>query len=160
MKAMLRHPGVVVGAWGAWLLLAQSLSPPNVLLGAVLGAAMARLWQRLAAPPARIHHPLRLARLVLRVAGDLVRANLAVARIVLLGRPHQPGMLEIPLELTAPWGLAALACIITATPGTIWVRHDSARGLLVIHVLDLRDPAAATASIQQRYAAPLREIFQ
>lgn len=160
MNAALRHPGIVLGTFGAWLLLAQSVAPLNVLLGLVLGLAMARLWQRLDAPPVRIRHPLRLVRLVLRVAGDLVRANLAVARIVLLGRPHRPGMLEIPLELTAPWGLAALACIITATPGTIWVRHDSARGLLVIHVLDLHDPAAAAASIRQRYAAPLREIFQ
>ena len=32
-----------------------------------------------------------------------------------------------------------LACIITSTPGTLWVSFDSAKGTLMIHVLDLVD---------------------
>lgn len=159
MKAGFRHPLVLLATWAAWLLLTQSVAPVQVILGAVLGFVMARFWRRLEPPPARIRHPLLILRLVLRVAGDMFLANLAVARIVLLNRPYRSGLIEIPLQLAAPWGIAALSCIITATPGTIWVRHDAAQRLLVIHVLDLKDPPAAIAAIQRRYAAPLQEIF-
>ena len=159
MKAPFRHPLILLAAWAAWLLLVQTVAPLQVILGAILGVAIARFWHRLDPPPARIRHPLVALRLVLRVVRDMVAANLAVARLVLLNRPYRPGLIEIPLQLSAPWGLAALACIITATPGTIWVRHDSTERLLVIHVLDLKDREAAIRAIQQRYAVPLQEIF-
>jgi multicomponent K+:H+ antiporter subunit E len=66
----------------------------------------------------------------------------------------------IPLELRSPNGLAALACIITATPGTIWVRLDSAEGLLVIHVLDVIDENTWIQTIKNRYERLLMEIFE
>ena len=47
--------------------------------------------------------------------------------------------MSIPLEMRDPYGLAALACIITATPGTLWVELRSAAQHLLIHVLDLID---------------------
>jgi multicomponent K+:H+ antiporter subunit E len=102
-----------------------------------------------------------LVRLMLRVMGDIVRSNLAVARLVLRPRGQaRSGFVAIPLELTDPYGLAALACIITSTPGTIWVDHDSARRVLLIHVLDLVDEAAWIEDIKRRYERPLLEIFQ
>ncbi|MGP1664783.1 MAG: Na+/H+ antiporter subunit E, partial [Rhodanobacter sp.] len=59
-----------------------------------------------------------------------------------------------------PYGLAVLACIITSTPGTIWVSYDSVRSVLLIHVLDLVDEQSWISSIKQRYERPLLEIFQ
>jgi multicomponent K+:H+ antiporter subunit E len=70
------------------------------------------------------------------------------------------GFVEIPLELTDPYGLAALACIITSTPGTVWVRHDPEERRLLIHVLDVVDEEGWIRSIQQRYERPLLEIFE
>ena len=55
---------------------------------------------------------------------DIVHSNVAVGRIV-LGlsgkRAIRSGFLEIPLDLRDPHGLAALATIVTSTPGTVWV---------------------------------------
>lgn len=61
---------------------------------------------------------------------DIVRSNIAVAGII-LGRKRgrrTPGFVEIPLDLRNPYGLATLGCIITSTPGTIWVDFDEASG--------------------------------
>ncbi len=55
--------------------------------------------------------------------------------------PAKSGFVTIPLELRNHYGLATLACIITSTPGTVWVSFDSAKGLLLIHVLDLVEEA-------------------
>ena len=59
-----------------------------------------------------------------------------------------------------PYGLAALACIITATPGTIWVEYESAHNSLLIHVLDLIDEEEWIRIIKQRYESHLMEILE
>ena len=53
-----------------------------------------------------------------------------------------------------------IACIITATPGTSWVRYDSAANVVTIHVLDLVDADDWIRLFKQRYERLLMEIFQ
>ena len=53
-----------------------------------------------------------------------------------------------------------LALIVTATPGTLWVSFDPAKGVLTLHVLDLIDEDAWIATIKQRYERYLLEIFE
>lgn len=67
--------------------------------------------------------------------------------------------MEIPLELRDPYGLAMLACIITSTPGTLWVDFNEASGTLTIHVLDLVDKTEWVRTIKGRYERLLLEIF-
>jgi multicomponent K+:H+ antiporter subunit E len=93
---------------------------------------------------------------------DIVRSNLAVAQIIFRPRirGRTAGFLSMPLELRHPAGLAVLACIITATPGTAWARYDAARSILTIHVLELADEQAWIAQFKERYEKRLMEIFQ
>jgi multicomponent K+:H+ antiporter subunit E len=144
-----------------WLLLNQSIAPGSVLLGALLGIALGKVFGRLHPPEARARKPLLALRLLLRVVHDIVRSNVAVARLILGGaRPANSGFVAIPLTLTDRYGLAVLACIITSTPGTVWVSHDQAAKRLLIHVLDLVDEDSWIRTIQQRYERPLLEIFE
>ena len=53
-----------------------------------------------------------------------------------------------------------MACIITATPGTLWVNFDAQKGLLIIHVLDLIDEGEWIHTIKGRYERHLLEIFE
>jgi multicomponent K+:H+ antiporter subunit E len=101
------------------------------------------------------------AQLLWLVLADIVRSNLAVARIVLRRgtRGRTSGFLSMPLELRHPGALAALACIVTATPGTSWARYDAARHVLTIHVLDLIDEQAWLDTFKQHYERRLLEIF-
>jgi multicomponent K+:H+ antiporter subunit E len=144
-----------------WLLLNQTLSPGHILFGAI--AALVGGWALAAlhtpkARPRRLGAICRLAALVLT---DIARSNLAVARIILgLGRRRWiSGFVEIPLELRDPYGLAALACIITSTPGTLWVDFNAASGTLTIHVLDLIDKTEWIRTVKSRYERLLLEIF-
>lgn len=144
-----------------WLLLNQSVSPGHLLLGcifAVLGPLILRL---LDAPALTIHRPRSILRLAGAVLADVAQSNINVARIILRDKPGRtPGFAHIPLQLRSPYGLAALACIITATPGTSWVSHDPADGTLVIHVLDLTADDDWAAIIKGRYERLLLEIFE
>ena len=145
-----------------WLVLNESLAPGHVLLGAAIAALGVASLRRLQAEPFPAHRPRAALRLFLVVVGDVIRSNVAVARIVLgLGPAKRTaGFLPVPLVLRAPAGLAVLACIVTATPGTSWVRYDRAENLLTLHVLDLADPDALVGEIKQRYERLLMEIFE
>ncbi|MGN6190843.1 MAG: Na+/H+ antiporter subunit E [Rhodanobacteraceae bacterium] len=161
MTRWLPHPWFALWLLVAWLLLQQSLAAPTIVLGIVLALALSWALGKLDLPRVRVRSLGTLLVLLARVFGDIVRSNIAVARIIVSPRSRiSSGFVAIPLEMTHPYALALLACIITATPGTIWVSHDSARQVLVIHVLDVIDESVWIANIKRRYEQPLLRIFR
>lgn len=161
MTRWLPFPLVFVLLLAMWLLLNQTLAPGHILFGSVLALCLSWILAVLREDGVVVRHPGVIIRLVVLVAADIVRSNLAVARIIFSPglRKSPSGFVEIPLELRNPYGLAVLACIITATPGTLWVDFNSATGLLTIHVLDLVDRQAWIDTIKGRYEWRLQEIF-
>jgi multicomponent K+:H+ antiporter subunit E len=162
MTRWLPYPRLSIALLIFWLLLNQSVGAGHIALGVVLALVVPLVTTALEIPRARIRRPAAMMRLLGRVVVDVIRSNIAVACIVLRPGPprHRPGFLAIPLDLQSENGLAALACIITATPGTIWVRFDSVTRILTIHILDLVDEDEWVATIKRRYEALLREIFE
>jgi multicomponent K+:H+ antiporter subunit E len=156
-------PLLVLALVALWLLLNQTLAPGHVLLGSALAVLLA--WSAAALRPlqARLRRLDIAALLVLTVIRDVVRSNMAVARIVLgFTSSHEirSGFLRIPLDLRDPHGLAALAVILTSTPGTVWVGLSPAGDALTLHVLDLQNEAEWIHLIKQRYERPLMRIFE
>jgi multicomponent K+:H+ antiporter subunit E len=146
-----------------WLVLNESFSPGHLLLGAVLAFAGVAVYSRLQPAANRVRNrPLAVLRLLGLVLADIVRSNVAVARIVLglSASRRTAGFLSLPLALRHPGALAVLACIITATPGTTWVRYDRAAGVVTIHVLDLVDEQVWIHLFKERYESRLLEIFE
>jgi multicomponent K+:H+ antiporter subunit E len=162
MTRWLHFPLMSAFLFVAWLVLNQSLSPGQILLGLIVAATGAWLFAAVEPPQGRVRRPLVVVRLAFRVLLDIVRSNIAVARFILGLGPHRPvsGFVRIPLDLRHPYGLAALACIITATPGTVWADFDSADAILTIHVLDLVDEDHWIATVKGRYERLLLEIFE
>jgi multicomponent K+:H+ antiporter subunit E len=148
---------------GMWLLLNQTLSPAHIVLGCIIAMVGPWAMSSLEIPKGKVRHPGAIMRLAAMVIADIIRSNIAVARIILtLGRSaRKSGFVTIPLELKNPKGLAVLACIITSTPGTIWVNHSNGPGgVLTIHVLDLIDEDVWIRTIKYRYERLLLEIFE
>src|SRR3546814_10045155 len=55
-----------------------------------------------------------------RSLADIVRSNIAVAKVILFNPPERHSdFIELPTELRGPYALAMLALIITATPGSL-----------------------------------------
>jgi multicomponent K+:H+ antiporter subunit E len=161
MKRLLPHPLFSLALAAAWLLLNLPLAPADGLAAAVVAWGGGALYAivRVPAAPARLRVGVAVALLAL-MAADIVRSNLAVARLVLAPRRGRvAGFVTVPLELTHPAALAALACIVTATPGTSWAGHDASRRILTIHVLDLVDERAWVEDFKRRYERRLLEIF-
>jgi multicomponent K+:H+ antiporter subunit E len=144
-----------------WLVLNQSLSAGQIALGIALA-----LWFTWAASRLRPLHarPRRLWKAVplfLHVTTDIIKSNIAVGKLILNPRPNDfsPGFIMIPLTMRDPHGLAMLACIVTYTPGTVWVTLTEDHHLK-LHVLDLQHEGDWIKLVQERYERPLMEIFE
>ena len=162
MRRWLPFPLLTAALLALWLLLTGSMAPGTVVLGGVLALGAGRALTALDPPKSRFRRPRAALRLALVVLAEIVRSNNAVARIILrpVARHRRSGFVRIPLDMRAPYGLAALACIITATPGTLWVEYDSADNTMLLHVLDLIDEEEWVRIIKDRYEARLMEIFE
>ncbi|QAU33840.1 Na+/H+ antiporter subunit E [Janthinobacterium sp. 17J80-10] len=145
-----------------WLLLNDSVSPGHALLGLMLAIGIPLLTASMRPMRAQVRQPLAIARLLWTVIKDIGRSNLAVARIILGNRRSRSsaGFMDIPLDLRDPHGLAALACIVTATPGTVWAGLSPDGATLTLHVLDLQDEQTWIDTIKLHYERPLMEIFE
>jgi multicomponent K+:H+ antiporter subunit E len=162
MSWLLPYPLLSAALLALWLLLNQSVSPGQIVLGAVLAILAAWAMAALRPEKPRIRRPGAALRLAGIVLVDILRSNLAVGRIIV--RSREPGVnagfMTIPLELRSPQGLAVLSIIITSTPGTIWLNYDAAKGTLLLHVLDLVDETVWIETIKGRYERLLMEIFE
>jgi multicomponent K+:H+ antiporter subunit E len=160
MRRLLPSPLLSVALLVVWLLLNNTLAPGQVLLGALLALGLPLLTDRLRPERARMRRPLRAVRLLLVVLLDIVLANFEVARRILGPEAAlRPRFVWLPLDIRDPYGIAALAGIITLTPGTVSSDLSADRQYLLVHAFHCDDPAALVASIKQRYERPLMEIF-
>ena len=160
MTRLVPFPMVSAGLLVLWLLL-NGLSAGHILLGGAVALIGGWALAALEPPKARARRPVAVLRLAAFVFADIVRSNVAVARIILGLEPRRwtSGFVDIPLQLRDPYALAALACIITSTPGTLLVDFNEASGTLTIHVLDLVDETEWVRTIKGRYERLLLEIF-
>jgi multicomponent K+:H+ antiporter subunit E len=161
MSRMLPYPILTAALLLMWLLL-TSFSPGQLILGAAIAIVASRAMAALQPSKTRLRRWQLIPRLVGAVMLDILRSNIAVAGIILMGRrgDRRPGFVAIPLDLRDRTGLAALACIVTSTPGTAWVEHGDDTNVLLIHVLDLAEEEEWIALIKNRYEAQLMEIFE
>jgi multicomponent K+:H+ antiporter subunit E len=155
-------PMLVIALTSIWLLLKQTLVPEQLVLGLGLSLVLAWFGSTLRPLRASLRRLDRAAGLFFVVLWDIIRSNVAVARIVLglAGRQLHSGFVQVPLDLGNDHGLAVLACIVTSTPGTVWAGLSPDRRTLTIHVLDLADERAIVEMIKERYERRLMGIFE
>jgi multicomponent K+:H+ antiporter subunit E len=161
MRRLLPHPLTTLALTLVWLLLVNSLASGQIVLGLLLGWAIPLFTLRFWPETLRISRPFTLLRFIVRVLGDIVAANLTVARLI-LGRPERlrPAFIIVPLALKSDLAISLLANTICLTPGTVSSRLSLDRKHLLVHTLDTADPERLVATIKSRYEAPLQEIFE
>lgn len=156
-------PVLVAGLTVLWMVLNQSASAGHLLLGVLLGVLVSWAGSTLRPLQARLRRVDQAVALLFVVLGDIIRSNIGVARIVLgLVGEHRirPAFLDVPLDMRDPHGLAALAAIVTSTPGTVWVGLSADGSVLRLHVLDLTDEDHWIRLIKERYERRLMRIFE
>jgi multicomponent K+:H+ antiporter subunit E len=162
MKKILPAPLLSAALFVLWLLLNRTLGAGHLLLAGLLAVAIPLLTAGLRPVPVRIRRPGVALRLLLTVAADSTRSNIAVVRLLLRpgSRRHPSGFVHVALDMRDPNGLAVLAMIVCLTPGTAWAELSLDRASLLLHALEVDDASAMAAQIKTRYERPLMEIFE
>lgn len=161
MARFLPHPLVALTLAAVWLLLTNSIAPGQILLGLLLGWAIALFAARFWPETPRIHRPLVLLRFIAVVLYDILIANLVVAWLIVRSPARvRPVFVRVPLVLRSDLAISVLANTICLTPGTVSSRLALDRQYLLVHALNDNDPDELVATIKRRYEAPLREIFE
>jgi multicomponent K+:H+ antiporter subunit E len=161
MKRLLPHPILSLMLLGLWLLLVNSISIGQWLLGSLLALLIPLYTARFWVAQVQVRKPLLLARFFVTVLFDIVVANVAVARLEVgpLDR-IRPGFLRMPLRLRGNVPVSLLANIISLTPGTLSAHLSADRTELIVHALQADDPEAIIAEIRARYEQPLLEALE
>ena len=160
-RRILPQPLVTFGIFGLWAVLAWEPSAGHYLLGAIIALLIPLFTQNFWPDMPRMARPWLALKLFWLVMWDIVVANWQVARLVLgpIDRLH-PDFIEVPLDTRHPFVATLVASIISLTPGTVSVDIDQDRWVVLVHALNVGDPAEVIGTIKARYEAPLKEIYQ
>ena len=160
MRRLVHNPVLSAFLLVVWLLANNSVSPGQLLLGAVLAVLLPAVTRTFWPDYPVIRHWAPIPRFAAVVMWDIVVANLRVAALVLgPARRLHPRFLTIPLEVEHPFSITTLAGIISLTPGTVSANLSGDRRTLLVHALSEEDAEGAVATIKERYERPLLEIF-
>ncbi len=155
------HPALSLFLLLLWLLLANSVSVGQVVLGSILAWVIPWLTQGFWPESLRLRHPLVLIKFVLVVLWDILIANLILA-VRILGPINklQPAFMQVPLDIQHEFTITLFASTISLTPGTVSADLSLDRRYLLVHSLHVTDIDAAIAEMKQRYEAPFKEVFE
>lgn len=160
MNRVIPSAPLSLSVFGVWLLLVGSLSVADLLMATLLAIGLPLITHRLRPSQARMRKPLVAARFAVIVLWDIVLSNIEVARRILGPESAlRPQFIWLPLDITNPYGITALAGTITMTPGTLSAELSEDRKFLLVHCFNVVDVDAQIAQIKQRYETPLREVF-
>lgn len=161
ISRILPYPLLTLSLILFWMTI-NAFSPGHLLLGTAVALVASWAMASLRPPKPRIRNWHLVVKLIVIVLYDIIRSNIAVAVIIVLNRRRRTnaGFITIPLELRDPMGLAVLAVVLTATPGSAWLEYNSSQGTLLIHVLDEVSEAHWQNLIKSRYETILMEIFE
>ncbi|CAN7684542.1 hypothetical protein ASC89_26810 [Devosia sp. Root413D1] len=161
MKRLLPYPVLAALLLLMWLVLQQSIGLGQILLGGAVAVAAALAASAILPGRVRFRGLTSLLQLVAVAGIDIIRSNIAVLLILINPRAEpSAGFIKMELQLTNQFGLAVLACLLTATPGSAWLEYDGEHNTVLIHVLDLADKDEWIATVRHRYERLLLEIFQ
>lgn len=149
-----------------YLLALASLDPLDVAAAVVVSILVLALLHRflLELPPVPgrelARRVLRFPLFALAVLREITVGTWRVALIVVGVRPlSRPGIVAVPIGERTPTGVAATTLAITLSPGELLVDVDWQREVMLIHVLDARDPEAVRGYYEGFYRRYQSQVF-
>jgi multicomponent Na+:H+ antiporter subunit E len=167
-----RYVAAVVLLTLVYALALASFHPWDLLFGAGLSAALLFASRRFVfGADGTAPRPAGSGLTLLGRVVDFVPFALAVFREILVGnwevtlvtlrlRPLvRPGIVAVPVGDRTPTGVAVWAVVTGLPPGSFFVDVDRERGVVLIHVLDARDPEAYREQQEDFYRRYQSKVF-
>ncbi|MBU2166238.1 MAG: Na+/H+ antiporter subunit E [Alphaproteobacteria bacterium] len=162
IRRLLPHPALSVLLVVVWMLLVNEFTFGALFLALVFGVVVPLVTSRFWPDRPKIRFGRDALAYLLIVIFDVIVANFEIAWIILTRRNRdlRSCWLVIPTELRSAEAITVLAGTISLTPGTVSSDISSDGRALLVHALDVADPAAEVARIKQRYETRLMKVFR
>jgi multicomponent Na+:H+ antiporter subunit E len=146
---------------GLWVLITGDASFGNALAGFAVGFALL-LWLWPQAAGRRYFRKLpQCVGFALYFLWQLTKSSLQVAREVITPRPHRkPAILRVPLAARTDAELTLLMNLVTLTPGTVVVGHDSSRREMWVHAMFAHQPDHVRREIKEGFERRVLELLR
>lgn len=161
LARLLPHPILTVILAAVWILLVNDFSWGALVFGLVLGLAIAKMTSSYWPDRPRVRNPLAIVEYIVIVLWDIIVSGVQVAYLIVFRRGDslKSQFLTVPLQLESPEAIAMLAGTISMTPGTVSADVSADGHSLLVHCLEVSDPAGTVAAIKSRYELRLMRIF-
>jgi multicomponent Na+:H+ antiporter subunit E len=160
----MRRIQIAIPIFLAYLALSGSLTPANLIVGALVALGVSALlpagnepifaWKR---------SPIfmwALFRYLFVVGADIVKGGIVTAQLVLDPKlPVNPGIIAIPSGSNTELGAALSAHAISLSPGELVVEMDD-EGTLYVHCLDVAKSSQYADEAQSLRRTLLNEMFE
>ena len=169
---MTRYVTAILALTLVYALALASFHPWDLLFGAGLSAALLFASRRFVfdadgtAPRPAGRRLTLLGRVVAFVPfaavvfRNILAGNVEVTLVTLGLRPLlRPGIVAVPVGDRTPTGVAVWAVVTGLPPGSFFVDVDRERGVVLIHVLDARDPVAYREEQEDFYRRYQSKVF-
>lgn len=156
------HPALSALLVVVWMLLVNEFTFGALFLALVFGLLVPLVTSRFWPDRPKVRFGYDAAAYLVVVLFDIVVANFEIAWIILTRRNRdlRSHWLVVPVELRSAEAITVLAGTISLTPGTVSSDVSADGRCLLVHALDVADPAAEVARIKQRYEARLLKVFR
>lgn len=156
------HPALSALLVVVWMLLVNEFTFGALFLALVFGVLVPLVTSRFWPDRPKVRFGYDAAAYLVVVLFDIVVANFEIAWIILTRRNRdlRSHWLVVPVELRSAEAITVLAGTISLTPGTVSSDVSADGRCLLVHALDVADPAAEVARIKQRYEARLLKVFR
>lgn len=161
MRHLLPHPALSGMLLIVWVLMANNVALGGIVLGAIFAVVLPKFTQPFWPDRPRMRFGRALLGYSAIVIIDILVANFQVAWLILFRRNRdlRARWLVVPIDLTTPEAITVLAGTISLTPGTVSSDVSADGRHLLVHALDVGDPADEIARIKARYEARLQQVF-
>lgn len=169
---MIFNTGLFTLWFAVWVLLSWPPDPKDIITGALVSVFVTLMTIDVMGRKEKARTPLmrKIGRLgwffyyALIFLWECLKANIDVAyRVLHPELPIRPGTVRIKVALKSDIGLTFLANSITLTPGTTSVDIDKDRGLLYVHILNIKDENVikeGKLKVVDKFENILKRIFE
>lgn len=142
-----------------WLLVTNSYTLNNFVLGFILGLFLVYLLHRVLSGQFYLVRIYRIIMLIITFLTELIKANFGVLKIILKPRiENKPGFFVYETELERDWQLVLLSNLITLTPGTVVLGISDDRKKIYIHSIDFSTKEEEIQNIKSSLEKVVRKV--
>ncbi|MBY7143312.1 Na+/H+ antiporter subunit E [Virgibacillus sp. NKC19-3] len=142
-----------------WMFLSESYTGVSFITGYLLGILLLFLLRRFIPGNFYMHRFFKIIKLVLIFTKELVLSNVEMVKYIYTPEPDvEPGIFELPLDLTSNWEINLLANFISLTPGTLTIAVSEDNSKLYIHAMNIENIDEEIRSIKNTFEKAIMEV--